>query len=300
FRIGARRRIGVFGEQAAGLGEFQRGDINELAQRGNAQGAAQRIQPVQLTGQTREGGVMQLEAALIQRGEAQFGQGGSPSGGWNGEIHVTWSGRGWLTGERMRRSGWCGAGAAQPGLLRSPIAARSPLLRKTQLELFPAWLACIGPLPAVGAATSPRLACNARPFPSSSFAPYFYPRTPHPPNSPGSTRLLPPAPQRPVQAHRRLQPGGALLHQAVLALEIRALGVEQILQGDGAGLVAGLGQFEGEFGFGCCCLLQLILLPCLVQRAEGSVGVDQGVEDDPLVTDQRFLLAGFADVDLGA
>ena len=61
----------------------------------------------------------------------------------------------------------------------------------------------------------------------------------------GLVGFLPAATQRPVQAHRRLQPGGALLYQAVLALEPGALGVEQVLQGDGAGFVAGLGQLEG-------------------------------------------------------
>src|SRR5690554_2314369 len=110
--------------------------------------------------------------------------------------------------------------------------------------------------------------------------------------------LVPATAESPVQVDRGLQPGGPLLHQAVLALEERALGIQQVLQSDGAGPVAGLGQFEGQLRLCRCLLLQLVLLACLLQGAEGGVGVDQGIQNGALVADQRILLNRFADIDL--
>src|SRR5690606_4588515 len=65
-------RCGVL-EQLGRFLKFQRSKIDELAQRGNAERSAQRIQPLQMLRQLRQNGTVKLEMTLVQSGETQDG-----------------------------------------------------------------------------------------------------------------------------------------------------------------------------------------------------------------------------------
>src|SRR5690606_23220184 len=74
FTVGNQRAAFLRRQQSAGLGKLQRRGTDKATQRGDAQGAEQCVQTVQMFGKLLQCSAVQLEMTLFQRGESQGGQ----------------------------------------------------------------------------------------------------------------------------------------------------------------------------------------------------------------------------------